>query len=169
MKTVRDAVIAENGVWDCSHDYLVWTGKEWSYMSVNDACQWPSADCIHKSSFYEQSKRMGYIRGYLWGKEYPTNGKRPDLPDDIECSVHVSDNPLWWGHGATVSQWDWPNTVAFLITDPRYKPVDEVSKISESKPDAESVSEKPESNWFERGDHPAIGSKVTIVRGHTDF
>lgn len=41
------------------------------------------------------------------------------------------------------------------------KPVDEVSEISESKPD-EVVSEKPESNWFERGEFPPVGVEVEV-------
>lgn len=32
-----------------------------------------------------------------------------------------------------------------------------ISEISESKSDAEVVSEKPESNWFERGELPPVG------------
>lgn len=203
MKTVRDAVIELDGK-------LPPTRKDEAFLSESDYPYYFKSNeltevflatgCCENTTvcgfdeFEAEAKRMGYINGYLWGKEYPTNGKRPDLPDDVECSVYVDDDPLWWGHGATVSQWDWPNTVAFRITDPRYKPVDEESKPVKSiiqnadgtftaaenlqRGDLVSVGlmtsknasdEKPESNWFELGYHPAIGSKVTIVRGNTDL
>lgn len=29
------------------------------------------------------ARKMGYINGYKYGVEYPTNGKKPDLPDDV--------------------------------------------------------------------------------------
>lgn len=38
----------------------------------------------------------GFINGYRWGVEYPTNGKKPDLPDDIYIDVKCEKGTNEW-------------------------------------------------------------------------
>ena len=33
--------------------------------------------------FEQRARELGWINGYQYGVEYPTNGKNPDLPDDV--------------------------------------------------------------------------------------
>lgn len=109
-----------------------------------------------KKTLEKRPYKKSPLGKYEWGKEYLTNGKRPDLPDDVEVSVYggnYSDVIVQ----VRFAPWTWIKR--FKITDPCYKPVDEVSEISESKPDAETASEKPESNWHERGELPPVGSR----------
>lgn len=94
------------------------------------------------------------LNGYEWGKEYPTNGKRPDLPDDvlIDIKTHTA-NGDW--HGWTdlpVSDTAWTSAdnvypaTYFKIIDPRYKPDEVVS----------------ESDWFDLEEMPTVGTQVEV-------
>ena len=65
----------------------------------------------------------GFINGYRWGVEYPTNGSKPDLPDDVIIQLSV---PMC---GGALSVFASPGMCAakgatFKITDERYKPED---------------------------------------------
>ena len=58
---------------------------------------------------------------YEYGVEYPTNGVKPDLPDDV--LVEFKSCQHGWALGdEKVGLWIWPNSSAFRITDERYKP-----------------------------------------------
>jgi hypothetical protein len=68
------------------------------------------------------------INGYQWGVEYPTNGKKPDLPDD--CIVMYWTSEVHTG-SAKSGCLDWSTNsddcypiIRFKITDERYKPVE---------------------------------------------
>ena len=37
----------------------------------------------HISEFQQRAKELGFINDYRWGVEYPTNGKKPELADDV--------------------------------------------------------------------------------------
>jgi len=97
---------------------------------------------------------LGYINGYRWGVEYPTNCKKPDLPDTILVDVRSNRMKDWHIKGPQeVGGWQWGDLGSglffefFRIVDQRYKPVDAsylVSKIPESKSNAENVSE-----WYD--------------------
>jgi len=122
-----------------------------------------------RSEFESTAKRMGYINGYLWGKEYPTNGKRPDLVDGISVVVQVNMQAGFTGAFPMYMREDWSNVVLFKITDPRYKPVDEVSADALSQ--AQSLTHGEEglahSEWWDYEidqpvSRPPIGVEVLL-------
>ena len=112
----------------------------------------------------------GFINGYRWGVEYPTNGSKPDLPDDVIIQLSV---PMCRG---ALSVFASPEMCAakgatFKITDERYKPEDtsylgaptfeDVSKVAKGRivnsPEAltqfdndlaEYIKSKAESGWY---------------------
>lgn len=84
------------------------------------------------------------LNGYRWGVEYPTNSKKPDLPDDFIVCI---DRDLSTSARDSVAVWNWAMIKSFRITDQRYKPADTsylVSETPESKSNAENVSD-----WYD--------------------
>ena len=136
MKTIKDAVIELSGRWPSERegDTLAFGHVVKDYWAqyhgeLDLSCE---TEICTRTEFETTAKRMGYISGYLWGKEYPTNGKRPDLMDDVEIDVclddHSEGNGGWLGRNISVGSRNLGAKItAFRITDPRYKPVDEVS------------------------------------------
>jgi hypothetical protein len=59
----------------------------------------------------------GWINGYKWGVEYPTNGVKPDLPDDL--IVRISKRSQYRVYELSWDRGDW-----FVIDDERYKPAE---------------------------------------------
>lgn len=193
MKTIEDAVIELNGKLPnktcnkrCSDGgwYISLYGK---LAHVVD-CVWFELD-----DFEATAKRMGYINGYRYGVEYPTNGKKPDLPDDLRVCVKFQGQWLDSSHEYDdVRSCNWIAGESFKIIDPRYKPAE-----PEQKAAADSASVKcgcvgctntathtwsghptcddcgspsrlkpapaPAKPWFEAGELPAIGCFVDVV------
>jgi len=93
----------------------------------------PSTDAsfvCSQEQFNKRARELGWINGYKWGVEYPTNGKKPDLPDDVLVDILI-DSPIehasgWLKEAKTVGSRAWKNGVieAFRIVDERHKPVD---------------------------------------------
>lgn len=144
MKTIKDAVIELGGKLPCNtmqHSYAVVEGM------LLDRRKSPVECYVCKvEEFKAEAKRLGYINGYRWGVEYPTNGERPDLADDVIVELRYLEGGIWFDKAAGDSRWQAGGVVSFRITDPRFKPagtsyLDAVSEISENKPDCESVSE----------------------------
>jgi hypothetical protein len=71
------------------------------------------------------------INGYQWGVEYPTNGKKPDLPDDLLVLIKCEKGANTW-HSEPLESLDvaWCDDFTeipashFKIIDERYKPVE---------------------------------------------
>lgn len=139
--------------------------------------------------FTTRASELGWINGFQWGVEYPTNGKKPDLPDyvyvDVKC--HSIKNE-WKGYtDLKVSGVCWCNpgryevpAVSFRIIDSRYKPKE---PESHGKPSvdggtnttefgkkeftqdysaiADAVKSLPDNSWHERGELPPVGAMVT--------
>ena len=55
---------------------------------------------------------------YKYGVEYPTNGVKPDLPDDVVVCIEGQ----CCESRDSVDGWDWPRIKSFRIVDDRYKP-----------------------------------------------
>jgi hypothetical protein len=76
---------------------------------------------IEKPEFTNRAKELGFINGYRWGVEYPTNGKRPELAGDVK---------IWYRSSAGTGRIDCNSfhhsmdIHTFKITDQRYKPAD---------------------------------------------
>lgn len=66
----------------------------------------------------------GFINGYRWGVEYPTNGKQPDLDGDVVVEMRHNYG-AWHGDGPdALGNFHCKSFCAFRITDERYKPAD---------------------------------------------
>lgn len=119
------------------HDYICRKAQDGSFYPQS-VCSTPA--------FQQRAKELGYINGYRWGVEYPTNGKKPDLPSDVKCSVKFIGNIAFSLASRSINNWPFDQTSHFKITDERYKPadtsyLDSVSEATESKSSTESVSE----------------------------
>lgn len=133
MKTIEDAVIELGGKWpstDCKfmHEFLS--------KSVYGCNNYGDAAICTKEQFESCAKRLGFIYGYRWGVEYPTNGKRPDLAEWMIVEIKKCEQVIS-GHIETlIKQGLFDDCTHFKITDLRYKPSD-TSYLN-------AVSEKPE-------------------------
>lgn len=77
---------------------------------------------VTQASFENRAKELGFLNGFEWGKEYPTNGKKPDLPGDVEVERKFT---YGWSSDPYLMRdltADWNHAIAFRITDLRYKP-----------------------------------------------
>ena len=113
MKTLDQIIIELEGVWNFKFDELV----------AFEMTQPPKRLSFPKSEFQQRAKELGFAGRYRWGVEYKTDGKPPELADDVVCQFkHIK---FGWGKEneiSVVNRWD---TVELLkITDQRYKPAD---------------------------------------------
>ncbi len=74
--------------------------------------------------FQQRAKELGYVNGYRWGIEYATDGKRPELADDVVVSVESKLYKIGQLSDAELAKWSWNVCVKFKITDQRHKPAD---------------------------------------------
>lgn len=117
MKTIEDAVIEFNGIWPeqakDSKRFIVLIKKlDGSHSELK----------LDKDKFEAEAKRLGCINGYRWGVEYPTNGKRPELEDDVLVDMTHSSGHIYrnW-----IESWHKHNGItSFKVIDERYKPAD---------------------------------------------
>lgn len=154
MKKIKDAVIELAGKLP-NRTYTKYSNVAGWYISRCGKLT-HAVDCVwfEPEEFESCAKRMGYINGYLWGKEYPTNGNRPDLADDVEVWWKNTDNDEAFCKVGEL-HWDWVShpVTQFKITDPRHKPVDEA-------PDhIVDANEKVGDSWHERRELPPVGTK----------
>lgn len=79
--------------------------------------------------FQQRTKELGWVNTCKWGVEYQTNGKKPDLPDNL--MVQFKHKHWGWNSDADgvisceVKHWDWSKSTSFRIIDERYKPVEQ--------------------------------------------
>lgn len=63
---------------------------------------------------------------YEWGVEYPTNGVKPDLPDDVVVDIKINNRAYknqWRSKSGQVRNIAWDDEVTeFRVVDGRYKP-----------------------------------------------
>jgi len=95
--------------------------------------------------FTQRAKELGFINGYRWGVEYPTNGKRPDLPDDVEVKWFSCVNGFVATGSGKVNSIEWKSdpeplfheVSKFTVVDQRYKPADTSYLNALSHPESE--------------------------------
>lgn len=158
MKTIKDAVIELDGKWpkEFALGYMSYDG----YRLYYDATGYQV--CVNEQ-FEAEAKRLGYINGYEWGKEYPTNGKRPELADDVLVAYqHETMGGLCFDSDR-VEDVGWLSVVSFKVTDPRYKPVD--TSYLNTPTQTQSLTHSEWYNYEEKRPHvagilPPIGSEV---------
>lgn len=111
------------------------------------------------NKYMEKKEELGYVGDYRWGVEYPTNGKKPELPEGLLVK---------WVDRVTSSEarsdiMDWDGVLSFRITDERYKPSDTsylvergMELVGQIQEKLESVTEKLEANswWDYENDNP---------------
>jgi hypothetical protein len=156
-KSIENAVDRLSGKFPDGGDYL-YLLRSGDYVSGNDFGQ--SFPCIcTREEFSAAVKRLGYINGYKFGVEYPTNGRQPDLPDDTMVAT------CKYMH-QRVDETNWRMTTNFKITDQRYKPADEVSEVEKlgimppmNKSERCIIVPAPTKPWFEAGELPKAGTK----------
>ena len=167
MKTIEDAVIYHKGVWPSKNTnefILVVKMKGNTFVEehaiIKNNCHYGydwQLVCTYEQ-FESTAKRMGFIGKYRWGVEYPTNGKRPDLADDVEICVILSDSSI---NGLKISNLDWSDRFLFKITDQRYKPADTSYLNSQPEGHIDDAS-KMADNWHERGELPPVGVECEV-------
>jgi hypothetical protein len=107
---------------------------------------------VPKEIYLQRAKELGFVNGYRWGVEYPTNGKNPDLAVDVV--VYARNYGDACGKGSEVKSFYWSDYYKFKIVDDRYKPADTsylVSEIPESNPKAENASD-----WYDYENQKAL-------------
>ncbi|WGH49795.1 hypothetical protein [Alishewanella phage vB_AspM_Slickus01] len=107
-------------------------------------------------AFENRAKELGWINGYKYGVEYPSNGKKPDLPDDVVVEYKHKFGDWHLAGADRVYMWDWSNSAKFRIVDERYKPVSEIT----DKPKTENPSD---SSWHKGGEYPPAGTKCEVL------
>lgn len=103
-----------------------------------------------RQEFEQRAKELGWVNGYKFGVEYETNGKKPDLPDDLRVSII---SVRWEGFGGlstSVGEYDWGYYAdeKFILADPRYKP-----------------KEQNMNDWYEKGENPPVGTVCELLWG----
>lgn len=197
MKTIEDAVIQFGGVWP---EFSWEESKQNKHAIVKTIKQWEDAEegkIYHKGhigkggtsvdpefcevvctkpGFESCAKRLGYINGYRWGVEYPTNGERPDLDDDVLIEYKNTFHGDNWVAKARAGNLVYQNNggaypvTSFKITGQRYKPADTSYLNASTKTQSLTHSE-----WWDYENHciideqcPPIGSIVDL-RESTEF
>jgi hypothetical protein len=127
QELIDKAVFVFDGSWPSKSNKCIYmegfTDKN-SWCCSNDA----SKAIFTKDEFQQRARELGYINGYRWGVEYPTNGKGPDLPDDTVVRYWLDETSS--GQERVLSlNWqsdpvDCYPIIKFKITDQRYKPAD---------------------------------------------
>ena len=108
--------------------------------------------------FKKRARKLGWINGYKYGVEYETNGKKPDLPDDVLVDIKCEEGANRWQDNTNLKvsgvlwsrdEYDESSIPAshFKIIDQRYKPVEPA----------------PEKSWHEKGGLPPVGAFVDVV------
>lgn len=111
--------------------------------------------------FTNKAKELGYINGYRYGVEYPTNGEKPDLPDDV--MVRVFNDDIGW-RSLWVGKTVWVSSESFRIVDERYKPKSNI----EAPLCGKTAAQLERDNWHVLGKLPPVGS-VCAFHKNEDF
>src|SRR5690606_18078267 len=96
-----------------------------------NTCGIESEFVCYEEEFEKRAKELGWVNGYKYGVEYETNGKKPNLPDDILVEFKSVWTGEWesydeeYGEGYdAVKNWVWEFSSGFKIYDKRYAPTD---------------------------------------------
>ena len=127
MNKIDKAVHALGGVFDgtlpkYNHEFDFWVTT--SAEGVTTLRAVAAGFSITRAEFEKRARDLGYINGYRWGVEYPTDGEKPALPDDVIVEMRRI-NGSWHEDGEDeLDQFHHRSFSAFKITDERYKPAD---------------------------------------------
>lgn len=142
-------------------EHFLWHIGAGNYQRLNRESGFYGEFICTKDEFQQRARELGYISGYRWGVEYPTDGKKPDL--DSSILVYVVDCHAPYSKEAQVIDIHWPRYDTFEIIDERYKPADTsylvergMELVNQIQEKLESVTEKLEANswWDYENDKP---------------
>ncbi len=131
MKTLDDLILGRNGLWFALEeaikafqlgDFLV------GYESDGHGCTKVILKYLRitvaKERFQQRAKELGFVGKYRWGVEYQTDGKKPDLADDVVVEMKWPSGDWHSGGSDELYAFHHRSFSSFKITDPRYKPQD---------------------------------------------
>jgi hypothetical protein len=123
-----EAILHFNGVWPSTSnlDALAFADcKSCMYYPYYLVFQSVDSYFATKEQFLQRAKELGFVGKYRWGVEYATEGKKPDLPDDVLVSVAGKFiNGNWYMYEFSTIGVDWDDCIKFKIIDQQYKPQD---------------------------------------------
>lgn len=166
--TLQQLFTAENGLqwpdWaehvQCGDDGVFFTSENKGVIQFISGSFYQAESAVLAIRQLTEKSPLGQ---YEWGKEYPTNGKRPDLPDDVLVAYqHETMGGLCFDSDR-VEDVGWLSVVSFKVTDTRYKPVDTSYLNTPTK--TQSLTHSEWYNYEEKRPHvagilPPIGSEV---------
>lgn len=81
--------------------------------------EWLNSDRRHSDMVLleDYQERPQQKPRYEYGVEYQTNGRKPELPDDVLVCIEGQS----YESRGSVDGWDWPRVESFRIVDERYK------------------------------------------------
>ena len=132
-----------------------------------DGCFWRDGDCRwfptsktwqgsvivdaeHYTDYARRPAPQENPMKYEYGVEYPTNGVKPDLPDDVLVEQYSLADNKWHKGCASLWNWDAKTIVKFRIVDQRYKPANAPVETKQPTTAAEYLSACAQVQ-FERG------------------
>lgn len=133
MKTLDDLVINRDGLWFTLEEASkAFRHSDFLFMYDSGGSTTEPVEVgvrlldavISKEQFRQRAKELGFVGRYRWGVEYPTDGKRPELADDVEVAAECGCYDTGWISPSKVNSWRWGLYGTFKITDQRYKPAD---------------------------------------------
>lgn len=138
----------KRGVQEQDREGLFYVGTTTKVMQMSHGPYTHKFDYVcNQEEFEIRAPELGWINGYKYGVEYPTNGKKPDLPDDVEVKVFNGD---FWLVSWSVGNFQWDYVCKFRIADERYEP---------KEPPKAYLLPDPEIQWDGDG-FPPVGTKV---------
>lgn len=150
------AVIELKGKWpssDCSYMQSFESEKEYGLNNYNAEGTFCTRD-----QFTQRAKELGFINGYRYGIEYPTNGKQPDLPDDVYIIGEYDCVPVDCAEPVMAGNASWGHILSFKITDGRYRPKDTsyLNESSQEKSLTHSEEELTHGDWYDYENQKAL-------------
>jgi hypothetical protein len=119
------AILHFNGVWPSTSRLDALAFADWKsckYYPYYLVFQSLDRYFATKEQFLQRAKELGFVGKYRWGVEYATEGKEPEIDQDVVVQVQAK-TFNYWSSGVKNSIL-WENTRAFKIVDPVYRPQD---------------------------------------------
>lgn len=149
LQELVDKAIKElNGKLMCADDEFVvmdsWTQV---FISLNEMPKSGGYTYICSAEeFLDRARELGWCNGYKYGVEYETNGKKPDLPDDVLIQGCYILTGIDESIPVKAGKAGWPMISKFRIVDEHYK----------------TVNTEPEKSWHKKGELPPVGSEIEV-------
>jgi hypothetical protein len=186
QELIDEAVKQFKGVWPARNTCNV-------YMSyrpeVKNTTHYPfylfdyepnNVDFWHIEEFQKRARELGWVNGYKYGVEYETNGKKPDLPDDLLVDIKCETGANKWQGNENlkvsgvlwVGDEDMVPASHFKIVDDRFKPVEQYEPLKipstfEGSGQAGGMGAPASIDWYDYTQQkavalPPVGAKVEV-------